>query len=267
MPLSPDGLFFDLTFGPDNFTIDPNLLVGVPFGLRAFDGNDTVNGSVAADEFNGNRGEDSLTGGAGNDTVRGGRDNDNVFGNDGNDLVNGNRGVDNVDGGAGDDTVRGGMDNDVLLGGEGNDLLTGDFGVDVLIGNAGSDIFTLRTEIAGAANADALLDVNVAEGDRIGLTGGVTFANLILQEENTPIEELLASINTQSLPVPQEVLTPALIRLFVLQTTGVDIDPDADGLIRGTAILLNTPAGPLELGAAFNTTPAELAQAFVPVAL
>ena len=266
MPVSPDGLFFDLTFGPDNFTIDPSLLVGIPEGLRALDGNDTVIGSVGSDNFNGNRGEDSLTGGAGNDTVRGGRDNDNVFGNEGNDLVNGNRGIDNVDGGSGDDTVRGGMDNDVLLGGAGNDLLTGDFGVDALIGNSGSDIFVLRTEIAGAANADALLDVNVAEGDRIGLNNGVTFANLILQEQSTPVEELLASLN-QPLPVPQEVLTPSLIRLFVLQTTGIDIDPNADGIIQGTAIFLNTPNGPLELGAAFNTTPAELAQAFVPVAL
>jgi Ca2+-binding RTX toxin-like protein len=133
-----------------------------------FDGNDTIDGTSAAnDTLNGGAGNDLITGsssytdashhwtesdyymgGAGNDTIVGGVGNDHIYGNlfsstagaaDGNDLISAGNGNDYVNGNAGDDTIHGGNDNDKLYGGAGDDSITGDAGNDYLQGNKGSD--------------------------------------------------------------------------------------------------------------------------------
>jgi Ca2+-binding RTX toxin-like protein len=149
---------------------------GVIFDGRG--GNDTLNGSRAAD---------ILSGGAGNDTYFVNRADDLVFenygeGNDtivtsagyylygnvenltlasgagdifgvGNELanaVNGNVGANLLIAGAGDDIVHGGAGNDSIFGQDGADQLFGDNGVDYVVGGDGNDL------IYGGADADAL---------------------------------------------------------------------------------------------------------------
>src|SRR5262249_36154840 len=67
------------------------------------DGNDTIGGTLCADEIHGLGGNDVLSGGGNNDTL---------YGDDGNDRL---------DGGAGNDRLYGGAGANILLGGDGND--------------------------------------------------------------------------------------------------------------------------------------------------
>ena len=109
---------------------------------------------------------------------------DRIFAGSGDDIVKGNRGDDAIDGGDGNDTLRGGRGQDLLIGGNGDDFLCGDFGIDTLIGGSGADTFVFRPETAsGVANvflADRVVDFNAAEGDKIGLTGGLSAADMAL---------------------------------------------------------------------------------------
>lgn len=192
--------FYDLTASADNFQLTVGLLAGLPGGLRGLEGNDMVSGSGAPELINGNQGNDSVMGGAGNDVLFGGTDNDLLVGNQGNDLLFGNEGADTLLGGQdndyisgnqgndvltgdkGNDWLRGGKGDDLLTGLDGNDVLSGDFGRDTLIGGAGDDTLVLRTDTAvtDAASADIIREFNNGL-DRIGLSGGLTAADLSLE--------------------------------------------------------------------------------------
>ena len=195
---SPDG-FYDLTVSNDNFQLTVGFLAGLPGGLRALEGNDLVSGSAAPEIIYGNQGNDTLMGAAGNDALFGGKNEDLVMGNQGidlllgddgadtvfgggdNDYISGNQGDDILSGDKGNDWVRGGKGNDSLIGLDGNDILIGDFGRDILIGGLGEDTFVLRTDTAvtDAASADIIRDFTSL--DRIGLTAGITAADLALE--------------------------------------------------------------------------------------
>lgn len=173
--------FFDLTANastPDLVQLTPGALNGSAMGLRALGGDDVILGSPDGETMNGNKGRDRLYGNNGNDYLRGGKNNDEVFGDEGDDILNGNNGSDLVYGGNGNDMVRGGRDNDYLFGDAGNDVLIGDFGADLLTGGAGADVFVLRSStVEGVVQneyADWITDFNLAEGDKIGLTDGLT---------------------------------------------------------------------------------------------
>jgi serralysin len=109
---------------------------------------------------------------------------DQIFAGSGDDIVTGNKGDDAIDGGDGNDTLRGGKGQDLLIGGNGDDFLGGDFGTDTLMGGSGADTFAFKPVTASAATnpflADQLVDFNPAEGDKIGLTGGLSVADLTL---------------------------------------------------------------------------------------
>lgn len=268
MALNPEG-FYSLTSGNDNFQVTPGLLVGLPIGLVALEGNDTIKGSSDSEIMNGNMGEDLLYGSGGEDTLYGGKDSDGVIGDEGNDNINGNLGDDLVLGGVGDDLVRGGKGSDMLFGDSmpdatgkvgpgGNDILIGDFGIDFLIGGGGSDIFVLRTDtvLQDPNSADLILDFDKFS-DRIGLTGGITEANILLKSEDVRIADALGSPELVNLG-----LTPDAIRQAYIAIAGVDIDPNGDGLISGTSIEIN---GSAVLGLAINTTPADLSGRFTSV--
>jgi len=117
-------------------------------------------------------GNDTAAGGLGDDWVVGGKDDDRLAGEAGADIVYGNLGNDTCDGGAGGDIVRGGQQDDVLSGGDGNDWLSGDRDSDTITGGAGADVF----HSFGDAGIDRVLDFNRAEGDRVQLDPGTTYA-------------------------------------------------------------------------------------------
>lgn len=164
--------------GPDADTVLGNAAENQIWGgggldfLRGMDGNDQLWGGAAFDDVHGNAGDDTVRGEDGADWVVGGKDQDLLYGDAGGDIVYGNLGNDTCEGGAGDDLVRGGKDNDTLSGGDGNDWLSGDRGDDTLAGGAGADIF----HSSGDAGLDRILDFNSAEGDRLLLDPGTTYA-------------------------------------------------------------------------------------------
>ncbi|MCL1471930.1 calcium-binding protein [Argonema antarcticum] len=248
---TPDG-FYDLSFGDDDFLITPGLLAGLPRGLRALDGNDTIQGSQVAEIVNGNLGNDYLFGAGGDDFLQGGKGQDVLMGDDGNDLLNGNIGEDLIYAGIGNDTVRGGKDSDLLMAEDGDDVLIGDFGADLLTGGAGSDLFILRTDtvlIEGEKSADLILDFNKFS-DRIGITGGLTEANVVIRQQDLPIAEALNNPLLAGLGLSVEFI----VEIFEL-LTGVDVDPNRDGIISGTAIEIN---GGTPLGFVVNALPTDV---------
>ncbi|MCS6792861.1 MAG: calcium-binding protein, partial [Oscillatoriaceae bacterium SKYG93] len=135
--------------------------------------------------------------GVGNDIVAGNVGNDTVCGGDGNEQLYGNVGTDIMDGCEGDDTLFGGQDNDILIGGNGDDWLFGDLGNDTLTGGVGSERFIF----SATTGSNTITDFE--DGiDLLGLTGGLTFAELTVAQgatgtliSITSSGELLASLN------------------------------------------------------------------------
>lgn len=170
----------DLTIGNDLFQIPPNSATQFPGGVRALDGEDTVNGSAFNDVINGNAGNDVLRGSAGDDLLRGGKGTDLIFGDDGSDLLSGGQDNDSQSGGNGNDFLRGGRGNDTLNGDEGNDFLLGDAGFDILTGGGGTDSFIIKIDMdAGGRDAnfaDRITDLNT--GDRIAIAGSISLNDL-----------------------------------------------------------------------------------------
>jgi glycerophosphoryl diester phosphodiesterase len=99
-----------------------------------------------------------------------------------NDLDNVVSGLDNSDdvinAQAGNDIISGLSGNDYLRGGVGDDTLIGGLGEDILAGGLGADRFV----VAPQTGTDLIRDFKVEDGDRIALSGGLTFGQLsILQ--------------------------------------------------------------------------------------
>ncbi len=141
--------------------------------IRAFGGNDNINGA---------NGDDEIYGGVGNDTLNGGNNNDRLYGQSGNDSLNGGAGFDFLDGGSGNDMLNGNADADVLNGGAGRDVLNGGDGSDVISGGNQRDVFTggLGADVfqfeagdfagLGRSGADSITDFSHAQGDQIDLS-------------------------------------------------------------------------------------------------
>ncbi|MEG4912827.1 calcium-binding protein [Microcoleus sp. B7-D4] len=171
----------------DDIDVGSGNLFSFPWGVWGLGGNDTIAGSFDSNErLLGNDGNDVIAGNGGNDILYGGKDADIVDGNEGNDVVRGDAGNDVIFGGFGNDILRGGQGDDDLEGNEGDDFIAGDRGVDVLTGGLGGDIFVLRSndEAFGIDGADVVTDFNFDEGDRIGLTDGLTELDLFFEDDN-----------------------------------------------------------------------------------
>ncbi len=170
----------------DEIDVENGNLSSFPWGVWGLDGNDTIAGSSDSNErLLGNNGNDVIGGGGGNDIIYGGKDNDRLDGNEGSDVVRGDAGNDIIFGGFGNDILRGGQGDDDLDGNDGNDFLAGDRGIDVLTGGPGADTFALRSnETFGVNGADVITDFNFDQGDRIGLTDGLTELDLLFEDDN-----------------------------------------------------------------------------------
>ena len=157
---------------------------------RSLTGATILSGTPADDSIEGTAGDNSIEGFDGRDTLSGGAGNDRLLGDQGDDVLLG---------GSGFDSLLGGRGNDQLDGGAGNDILRGGDGLDDLNGRGGADTFVF----APGERTDVVFDFNVNQGDRIGLTGGLSFGQLTLVQEgvNTSINagsEVLAILTNFS---------------------------------------------------------------------
>ena len=98
----------------------------------------------------------------GDDTIYGGDGDDVIYDYGGDDTLYGEGGYDILYGSEGDDTLYGGVGDDVLYGGTGRDLI---------YGGAGGDQFKFSVDRTKNTDADAdvIVDFNIADGDRIQL--------------------------------------------------------------------------------------------------
>ena len=188
---SADGFSYLLDDQPNTFILTPGFLTPYPKGLFAQGGNDFIIGASDSELISGDSGNDRVLGGAGNDTFYAGKGNDYLSGNAGNDIIYG---------GQNNDFLEGGIGNDLLSAGKNDDTLVGDKGQDTLTGGLGADLFVLRTDSASTAigAADIITDFN-STVDNIGLTGGLTEADLSLEEystNNNQIDTLIRVTNT-----------------------------------------------------------------------
>lgn len=123
-----------------------------------------------------------------------------LVGTDGPDVIQGGPGNDRIDGRGGADTLRGGQGNDVIAGGDGDDWISGDRGDDTLSGGRGADTFYE----AANTGSDVITDFDAAEGDRLVLAPGVTYA--VRQDGPDAVVDLpggrvrLKGVNAASLP-------------------------------------------------------------------
>ncbi|WP_299951334.1 hypothetical protein [uncultured Ruegeria sp.] len=76
-----------------------------PLRYNAYDGDDTVTGTLNNDQIFGGDGEDTLNGSGGSDVLFGGDGDDDLTGGDGGDVFSGGRGADTITGGQGIDII------------------------------------------------------------------------------------------------------------------------------------------------------------------
>ncbi|GET38405.1 cadherin-like domain-containing protein [Microseira wollei] len=203
---TPDNSFtgnasFNYTLSDGSLTSTGAVTVAVTpvtgLNLNGGNGSDLLNGGAGDDYLNGGNAQDTLNGFAGNDTLVGGTGVDILNGGDGHDLLLGD---DLQIGAGGDDILNGGAGNDTLNGGKGADQLRGGAGNDILTGGNGPDTFIF----APGEGTDTVSDFQLGP-DLIGLTGGLTFAQLSFSGNQivvTSTNEILATltgINTTTL--------------------------------------------------------------------
>jgi RTX calcium-binding nonapeptide repeat (4 copies) len=189
-----------------------------PLGVLMLGGDDTVDGSAANHLVYGNEGEDILRGNFGNDSLFGGRGKDLLYGNAGNDYLSGGQDADLIYGFGGNDILQGGRGNDFLVSGDGYDTLIGGLGRDFLAGGSdnislpGSNLYVLQAEpgVSDINNADAIFSFGV--GQRIGLAGGLTASDIVL-EHLTNVTIVLEFYGPQALKnsVQPGILNPGSI--------------------------------------------------------
>ena len=155
-------------------------------GIDLGDGSHDIDTGAGNDIINitGGRGDDMIAAGAGNDFVQASSSNDMIRGNAGNDTIFAGGGNDIVEGNANDDFLYGQGGNDQLDGGNGDDVLYGGAGnANELTGGGGNDIFVLErggTQVITDFSATFGPGVAFNGIDKIGLTGGLTRADLTL---------------------------------------------------------------------------------------
>ena len=139
---------FSGTTGPDILVgeADENVMLG-----RS--GDDTLTGLAFDDQLNGGAGNDTINGGDGDDLLQGGADDDELNGGDGADILDGGSGVDDMEGGDGDDTYIVDDENDLVTEADGE----------------GTD--TVRTSVDFTIGADMEIEVLIARGLDLTLTG------------------------------------------------------------------------------------------------
>ena len=180
---------------------------------------------------------------------------------------------------------QGDANSDLLVGNEANEILSGEWDQDILIGAGGSDIFVLDAtqRRAELEPADFIVDFDKAMGDRLGLRGNLSPADLTfypaqlttenLREFGTIIDLLdkanLSFEQARELLLSNDDIGSSISTLFDLRDTDresletilssgitlASLDPNGDGILEATAIGLNGSSQTLAF--AINTTPAD----------
>ncbi|MDZ8027622.1 MAG: choice-of-anchor D domain-containing protein [Nostoc sp. DedQUE11] len=169
--------------------VKPTPIPEIPV-LNGTDRSEFLQGNAPANKIYGFAGNDTIAGNLKNDQLFGGDGNDTLWGSDGDDLLYGDSGNDYLSGNNGNDTIFGGISDDKLYGNAGNDWLYGGKGNDTLTGGSGYDNFVL----ALGEGTDSILDFELGK-DKIALSGGLQFGQLLIQQQGSQAFILNSSDN------------------------------------------------------------------------
>ncbi len=164
--------------------IDIENILGSDFAdyLVGDDNNNLIEGDSGADTLEGGAGIDFLSYQSSNSGVSvnlatgfgsGGDAEGDIF--SGFERINGSKYSDHLTGDDGNNRLNGKSGNDTLDGGAGNDILKGD---------EGSDLFVISSN----SGTDKIIDLNLSEGDLIGLSDELTFEDLSFVGNNILVE-------------------------------------------------------------------------------
>ncbi|MDX2212814.1 MAG: phytase [Oculatellaceae cyanobacterium bins.114] len=182
------------------FEVDPAEAANTITGTNA---GETLRGTAGSDRIYALGGFDTVVGGLGNDLIFGGKGKDEIQGDrnstaGGDDIIYGGSNVDRISGGGGNDRLFGEGSNDILWGEVGDDLLRGGAGNDTLTGDTSASVNGIDTFVlAPGEGTDTIRDFQIGE-DRIGLAGGLTFAQLAIAQQGS---RTVIRANDQSLAV------------------------------------------------------------------
>lgn len=129
-----------------------------------------------------------------------------------NDQLYGLQGNDTLIGLEGNDELYGGSDNDSLDGGAGNDTLNGHTGINTLIGGAGGDTFILDDlfDLTSETTTSTITDFSIADGDKIGLGGTLTYNKLTITDSANGAEIKLTNSALPTLAIVKNVTAAQL---------------------------------------------------------
>ncbi|BAB74353.1 pre-peptidase C-terminal domain-containing protein [Anabaena sp. FACHB-709] len=171
--------------------------------LYARGGDDKLFGGAGDDLLDGGEGNDALFGGAGTDTLLGGAGNDYLTGGTGDNLLDGGDGNDLLYGNGGQDTLLGGAGDDIIYSGSGDDLINGGLGNDIIFLNGGQDTIV----VAQGAGIDTINNFQVSLGQKVGLSGGITFEQLTFSQSGL---DTLIQVGDEALAVLKFVQSSSL---------------------------------------------------------
>lgn len=185
-------------FNPESRITDEDLVEGgqlifLSQAVEGTDGDDVLTGLNIAQTIAGDAGNDTIFGGDSDDILRGDANSRSAGGDGGDDVIFGGAGNDRIGGKGGNDELHGDDGDDYIFGDDGDDILKGGFGDDILQGDdfsggEGMDTFIL----AAGEGTDTIVDFE-AGVDKIGLAGGLTFADLTLTSGSSEVTVTLGS--------------------------------------------------------------------------
>ncbi|UKP00603.1 Ig-like domain-containing protein [Nostoc sp. UHCC 0870] len=216
--VNPDasGITLTISDAPTNPVGDAgdNVIVGDDSNNSLFGnaGNDRIFGGLGNDYLFGGAGDDYLDGGDGNDALFGGDGNDTLLGGAGNDYLTGGAGDNLLDGGDGNDILYAGAGNNTLLGGAGDDIIYSGSGQNLINGGLGNDLIFLNggqdtVVVAQGAGVDTINNFQVSLGQKVGLSGGLSFEQLTLNQSGL---DTLIQVGDETLAVLKFVQSSSL---------------------------------------------------------
>ncbi|WP_434051449.1 MAG: DUF5801 repeats-in-toxin domain-containing protein [Roseibium sp.] len=166
------------------------------------------------------------------ENVNGSQFDDFLFGNNESNTLSGGDGDDDIFGLGGSDTLIGGEGNDELYGILGNNKLIGGAGQDLLVSGAGSDelVFAAGEGSATAAGADRIQFYKDGS-DTITITGGLTFADLVIGDDGAGNTTIFDTVNNQYVAVLTGISSAVLDASdFSFSSDPIVLDLDGDGV-------------------------------------
>lgn len=166
--------------------------------IKGLDGNDVINGNGGEDLLEGNAGNDIVTGASSREFIHGGKNNDILYGNGGEDILVGGSGNDLIYSGSGADRIEAGLGNDTIYANGGADVINSGAGNDTVWLGSGHATVTLKT----GDGQDTVNNFQLGKTQfKVGSLQGLSFADSAKGAQIFQGSDLLATVSHTSASV------------------------------------------------------------------